>query len=260
MQRSLLFVPAKEKMLQKISILSSDGYIIDLEDSINEDEKEKALDVLCAFLKNYDKIPNVYIRLNKGRYYSEAKKLHCFNVGFMLPKFEYIKDYNDLESLWNQHSVIALIETPLGIVNLHETAMCSWIDALAFGAEDYTAKMNMQNNDELLLSTKSLLVTYAKAYSKKIFDTPSFKISNQEDFEKEVTLSVSLGFDGKLLINPKQIEFVNKSFGEVDLEHLSYVVSEYDKRGTAVAVIDGKIYEKMHINRYRRIINEHKTI
>jgi citrate lyase subunit beta/citryl-CoA lyase len=260
MLRSLLFVPAKDKMLQKISVFSSDGYIIDLEDSINEDEKEKALEVLCSFLTKHNIIPNIYVRLNKERYYTEAMTLHCFNIGFMLPKFEDIKNYNDLEFLWSQHSVIALIETPLGIVNLQETAKCSWIDALAFGAEDYTAKMNMQNNDELLLSTKSLLVTYAKAYSKKSFDTPSFKISNQEEFEKEVTLSVSLGFDGKLLINPKQIDFVNKTFGEVDIEHLTYVVSEYDKRGTAVAVINGKIYEKMHINRYRRIINEHKTI
>ena len=72
MLRSLLFVPAKDKMLQKISVFSSDGYIIDLEDSINEDEKEKALEVLCSFLTKHNIIPNIYVRLNKERYYTYA--------------------------------------------------------------------------------------------------------------------------------------------------------------------------------------------
>lgn len=258
MVKSLLFVPAKEKMLNKILELNSDGYIIDLEDSIMEEEKGSALNTLFNFLSTHLSIPNIYVRLNKNNFTVEAKVLNTFNIGFMLPKFEKTKEYAKLDNIWKQHFVIALVETPLGVINASEIVQCPWIDALAFGAEDYTANMNMMNKDDILLPVKSTLVNYAKAYNKLIYDTPSFNISEQNAFEKDVLNSVSLGFDGKLLINPKQIQFVNKTFGEIDLEHLVYIISEYEKRGEAVVIIDGKVYEKMHINRYRRIIKEHK--
>lgn len=255
MLRSLLFVPAKEKMLKKISSLSSDGYIIDLEDSIREEEKDYALRTLCEFLATSNQL-NVYIRLNKERVESEAIALNMYNVGFMLPKFESIDDYQSLAGVLGQHEIIALIETPKGIVNISSIASTQWVDALAFGAEDYTASMNMENDDELLLFPKSTLVTYAKTFSKKVFDTPSFSINDQEKFEKEVRTSVSLGFDGKLLINPRHIEFINSSFGKADFEYVKYIVSEYERKGEAVVVIEGKIYEKMHINHYRKILKE----
>ena len=263
MIRSLLFVPAKENKLNKIPSLSSDGYIIDLEDSIIDSEKEEALKVLCSFLTAHQNIPNLFVRLNKDRFKKEAIVLDQFRVGFMLPKFEIVEDYSELKHIWNLHCTIALVETPMGIINIRDIVQCPWITSLAFGAEDYTASMNMQNQNDLLLPIKSSLVTYAKAYNKIIYDTPSFNINNQDAFEKDVSESVSLGFNGKLLIHPKQIEFVNKTFGEIDLDYLAYIISEYEKKNNAVSIIDGKIYEKMHIDRYRRIIsenNEHKNI
>jgi citrate lyase subunit beta/citryl-CoA lyase len=230
-----------------------------LEDSIIEEEKDDALNCLCDFLHGNKTNNTLFVRLNKERYSMEAKTLSKFNVGFMLPKFESPDYYGQLVDIWNQHNIIALVETPRGVVNILEIANCVWVDAIAFGAEDFTASMNMQNNDAYLQSIKTTLVTYAKAFNKQIFDTPSFKISEQDDFEKEVENSVSLGFDGKLLINPKQIECVNKHFSEVDLDYLAYLVSEYDRRGEAVTIIDNKVYEKMHINRFRRIIKEHNS-
>lgn len=256
MLRSLLFVPAKEKMMSKITALNADGFIIDLEDSINEEEKSDALKLLCSYLHEHPECSNIYVRLNKTRFEEEAIALNSFNIGFMLPKFETSEDYSRIEGIWNQHKLIALVETPIGVINIQQIAQCPWVDAIAFGAEDYTASVNMLNDDALLLPVKSSLIVSAKAYGKKIFDTPSFKINDQEAFEKEVSNSVSLGFDGKLLINPKHIEFVNKSFADADLDHLAYIVAEYEKSGEAVAVIDGKVYEKMHINRFKRIIKE----
>lgn len=259
MNRSLLFVPVKERLLNKIPTLSSDGYILDLEDSINESDKDSALEELCKFLNTYKGVNNIVVRLNKDRCSTEVLALDKYDVGFMLPKFEQNEDYLSLERIWNKHTIIALIETPLGIVNIKDIAQCKWVDALAFGAEDYTASMNMQNADELLIPTKSLIVAHAKGFGKTVYDTPSFQLTDQDAFEREVRTSVALGFDGKLLINPKQIDFVNNSFGEANLEHLKYIVSEYERLGEAVAVIDGKVYEKMHINRFRRVIKEYKT-
>lgn len=259
MLRSLLFIPAREKMLKKLEVLHSDGYIIDLEDSVRDEEKEVALNATGLFLSEHKDIPHIFVRLNKDNYIIEAKTLDQFNIGFMLPKFEKPEDYRGLEDIWERHSLIALVESPLGIVKIHDIVQCSWVDALAFGAEDFTASTNMTNKDDILLPIKTTIVIHAKAYKKKIYDTPSFSISDQSEFEKEVSHSASLGFDGKLLIHPKQIETVNKYFSEKDIDSLSYLVAEYEKRGEAVTVIDGKIYEKMHIDRFRRIIKEHNN-
>lgn len=256
MLRSLLFVPAKEKMMSKIPALNADGFIIDLEDSINEEEKTDALKLLCSYLSEHPEWSNIYVRLNKTHFEEEAIALNGFNVGFMLPKFETPEEYSCIDGIWNQHKLIALVETPMGIINIQQIAQCPWVNAIAFGAEDYTANVNMLNDDALLLPIKSSLIVCAKAYGKQIFDTPSFKINDQDAFEREVSTSVSLGFDGKLLINPKHIEYVNKCFADADLDRLAYIIAEYEKNGDAVVVIDGKVYEKMHINRLKKIIKE----
>lgn len=254
--RSLLFIPAKEKTLSKLGQFGSDQYIVDLEDSISEMDKERALQETVRVLKNTN-IQQVYVRLNKPRYQEEASQLASIEgLGFMLPKFEQVIEYQDLSDIWSKHPVIALIETPKGIINIDEIAKCSWIDSIAFGAEDYTATVNMENSYMKLLYQKSVLITYAKAYKKKVYDTPSFQLNNIDKMTEEIKDSVSLGFDGKLAIHPKQIEIINSSFSAYDIDYLKKVVNAYEQQEEAILVYDGKPYEKMHIARFKRIIKE----
>lgn len=254
--KSLLFVPAKEKMMNKISSLSSDGYIIDLEDSINEGEKAEALELLCSLLSEHSEWSDIFIRLNKTHFEEEAIALNGFNVGFMLPKFESPEEYARIDRVWSKHKLIALVETPMGVINIQQIAQCSWVDAIAFGAEDYTASVNMLNDDIMLLPIKSTLIAHAKAYNKKVYDTPSFKLNNEAEFEQEVKNAMNLGFDGKLAISPKHIQFINETFNSNDLNYIKSVIERYQADGNAVVVIDGKVYEKMHINRLKKIIKE----
>lgn len=256
MLRSLLFVPAKEKMMSKIPALTADGFIIDLEDSINEEEKSDALNLLCSYLREHPEWTDIYVRFNKTRFEEEANALNGFNVGFMLPKFESPEEYASIDGIWSQHKIIALVETPRGVINIQQIAQCSWVDAIAFGAEDYTASVNMLNDDAMLLPVKSTLVVYTKAYNKKVFDTPSFKLNDEVGFENEVRNAMNLGFDGKLAISPKHIQYINETFNSSDLDYIKSVVARYEDDGNAVVVIDGKVYEKMHINRLKKIIKE----
>lgn len=259
MLRSFLFVPAKENMLNKVGKLGADAYIIDLEDSIENSKKEEALILVESFLKEYDYENQVFVRLNNERVSIEAPKLHRFNqIGFMLPKFETIKQYNELSAIWQEHKVIALVETPLGIVNIHDTASCKWVDMLAFGAEDYTSATNMENSSELIMFQKGCLLTYAKAYGKYTLDTPSFIIDSEEIFEADVRLSVRMGFDGKLAISPKHVQCINESFLHLHIEEMREIISQYEDAGKAVQVIKGKVYEKMHINLLKRLIDKEK--
>ena len=253
--RSLLFVPVKEKLLKKVGLLGADAYILDLEDSIVEEEKEDALRLLKDFLNVVHMNNNIIIRLNKSRFHDELNELREFDVSFMLPKFETIVEYSDL-LLGKKY--IALVETPKGLINSKEIASCEYIDSIAFGAEDFTASIGMDNDISLLQFQKSMLVTYAKAYGKKIYDTPSFKLDDLDAFEKEVENARALGFDGKMAINPKQLECINKKFSITDNEYIEYIIATYEKCGEAVQVIDGNIYEKMHINHLKKILKENK--
>ena len=256
-RRSLLFVPAKDKTLAKIPSLDADAYIIDLEDSIPEEEKEEALDRIILFLDGLSATSNIIVRINSNYAERELSKLCKFSgIGFMLPKYEKNNPYDKLAEQLRGHFTIALIESPKAIVELQDICGVEYIDALAFGAEDYTAKVNMENSIDYLFFQKSMLVTYAKAFNLQVFDTPSFKLDDETEFEREVKNAVGIGFDGKMAITPKHIHFINHAFNSNDLEYMESVISRYEDNGNAVVVIDGKVYERMHINRFKKIIKE----
>ena len=101
-------------------------------------------------------------------------------MSFILPKFEDPNEYTDLPA---DKEYYALIETPKGLVNIKRIASCDYVSALAFGAENLTASIGMDNDICILKYQKSRLVTYAKAYGKKVYDTPSFKLNDVDAFE-----------------------------------------------------------------------------
>ena len=254
--KSLLFVPANEKMLSKIESINSDAFIIDLEDSIKKEDKIQALELVKCWLNDRQLPKNVFVRLNSDNYILEANELNGYNVGFMLPKFEDIKYYSTLANVWKNHRVIALIETPMGIINSDVICSCDWIFAVAFGAEDYTAIMNMKNSNELLVYQKGLLVNNAKGNNKIVFDTPSFNITDVEKLKEDIQYSIDLGFDGKLAINPKQITLINEMFSPHDIEYMKKIISIYEESGEAVLCYNNTVYEKMHIERMKRVVKE----
>lgn len=255
--RSLLFVPAKENMLRKISELHAGAYIIDLEDSIKEDGKDEALDILCNFLETHKENRNIYIRVNNNRLSRELERIREYsNAGIMFPKFEEPQKYYEYERYLLNRRVIALVETPLGIINASQIASCPWIEALAFGAEDYTTAMGMKNDLQLLMYAKGALLVAAKANKKNVYDTPSLQISDMSILETEVQNAVDMGFDGKLAIHPKQIEVIHKRFNYIDNKKINEIINEYDNAGSAVVVIEGKVYERMHIEQLKKNIRD----
>lgn len=256
---SLLFVPAKLKMMKKIGSLHADGYIIDLEDSIEPQNKKAALMELLNELSGIlIHAKNIIIRLNKDNYIDEMSKLSCYNVDFMLPKYEEFMEYEEIAKFCNNHKFYALIETPLGMVNLKDTAASQYIYGLAFGAEDFTACVGMKNDTSSLTYQKGMMVTYAKAYRKVVYDTPSFQLYDYDQFKLEVDNAFDLGFDGKMAISPKHISYINDTFSGVNLEAVQEIIDTYEKAQSAVLVFNGKVYEKMHIEHMKKIIKERR--
>ena len=255
--KSLMFVPSKPKMLGKIVLSEADACIIDLEDSINEADKAQALEDACAFLSEApDK--KIFIRVAGNLLDEEFVRLKDYSfAGYMIPKFENPDDYEKYKPLLSGREIIALVETPKGIVNLKEIAGSTIVDMIAFGAEDFTSAIGMKNCAESLAYARSAIVTYGKAFGKEVFDTPSFIIDDMEALEKEIQIAVDFGFDGKLSIHPKQISKINELFRYYDFDTMKEIVARYKAAGEAVLRIDDKVYEKMHISHFERILKEH---
>lgn len=255
--RSLMFVPSKSKMLAKIPASDADVFIIDLEDSINEACKQQALEDACEFLPRISE-KNVYIRVDVNHLDEEFKKLSGLSFsGYMIPKFERPDDFAKYMDYFEQKDVIALVETPIGIVNIEKIASCSFVSVIAFGAEDFTSSIGMKNFAEGLNYARSTIVTYGRAFGKKVIDTPSFIIDDIEALDKEIQIAVDMGFDGKLAIHPKQVGRINELFQCFNLDSIKSIVEQYDASGEAVLKVGNKVYEKMHIAHFKRILKEH---
>lgn len=252
--RSLLFVPAEDRRLAKIGKTNADAYIIDLEDSIPQENKEEALNRTVDFLRTCD-VDNLFVRINRAGYETELNALDQYKVGFMLPKIEHESDYGEAEGILKRHKVIALIESAVGVMNSNAIASIPWVKALAFGAEDFTVVTNFSNDTESLSVPKSLISLAAKANQKKVYDTPCFHIRDVEVINSELKQAVKLGYDGKLAIHPRQIDSINEAFLPLNPENARQVIKAYESSGKAVCEVDGRVYEKLHLDRLKRILS-----
>lgn len=249
---SILFVPAEDRRLEKIGATEADAYIIDLEDSIDGDGKDAALERTAAFLQTHG-ADGIFVRINKDRREREINALGKFGTGFVLPKFDGADDYADAACAFDGRPVVALIESPKALMNAAEISALPWVTALALGAEDLTAAAGMKNTYENLALPKTLLALSAKANGKPVYDTPCFRLGDSRILEAECAQAADLGFDGKLAIHPKQLPAINAAFRVKDRERLTRIVEIYRSSGKAVCEIDGVVYEKLHID---RIISE----
>lgn len=257
--KNLLFVPATVERLKKVKEINNDVFIFDLEDSILVSDKEEALIRLKKFLETNDKKETKWIaRVNLENIYREIDYLKENVDGFLIPKVENTELIKKIRKENPNKIILALIETPMGIINLKNIASDSSIDALVFGAEDFTSSINMENLEENLNYIKVKILLYGKAYNKKVFDTPSFEIKNLDKLERDIKKSKSLGFDGKLLIHPKQIEIMNKIY-KYDYNKIKTIIRKFEESNQGVLCFEDKVYEITHIKQLKKILQGEKN-
>jgi citrate lyase subunit beta/citryl-CoA lyase len=267
-------------MLQNIPVFEADGVLIDLEDAVPLAEKDSARLLTRNFLRFYqDRNKEMFVRINGlDTPYAQddlGEILPALPDGIRLPKADNPEMVERLDTLLTEQEeklgldighfkMILSIENAQGVINCIQTARSSSrIVALAFGAEDYTASMEIHRtkSGEELLMARTRVVWAAKSTGVQAIDSVFSDVNDMEGLRDETVRVKSLGFTGKSLINPRQIEVVHDVFRPTDEEIRNALeVMEAIKRaramGTGVISLRGKMVDAPVVTRAVRTLRE----
>lgn len=274
-----MFVPGNNPgMMQDAFIYSPDSIMLDLEDSVTMAEKDAARLLVHNALKTIDYgNTEMVVRINPlntayGKKDVEAVVKAGVHV-IRMPKTETAEEVREVEreiervekeiGCLGRTKIMAAIESTLGIVNAYEIAVASErMMGIALGAEDYCANLKTQRSPEgtELLFARQQIVVAARAAGIDALDTVYSNLNDMETFRKEVELIKQLGFDGKSIINPRQIEIVNEVFAPTEkaIEKAKTIIAaikEAEKRGSGVIAVNGKMVDRPVVIRAQRTID-----
>ncbi len=279
LRRSLLYVPGNMPgMLQNIPVFEADGVMIDLEDAVPLQEKDAARALTRNFLRSYrQRNKEMFVRINPldtpYGYEDLREVLPALPDGIRLPKAENPELVEKLDTLLTEQEerlqlkighfkIIPSIESAQGVLNCVETARASSrIVALAFGAEDYTASMEIDRtkSGEELFSARTQVVWAAKAAGVQAIDTIFSDVNDMEALRAETTLIKRLGFTGKSLVNPRQIEVIHEVFRPTPEEiqnalDVMDAIKRAREMGTGVISLRGRMVDAPVVTRAARTL------
>lgn len=227
--RSWLFTPATGgERLTKAFHSAADAVIVDLEDAVALSEKDAARSAAATCLTGRDwKRPAVFLRINEqGSPWYQADletAVRCGYDGVMLPKSNEAANIQRAEEVLrslgtapDRFELLPLIETAAGVVHAGEIAACgAFVRRLAFGSIDFLLDLGGRSTGggEELLYARSRLALASRAAGKEgpvdaVF--PDFR--DDEGLRRDALLARALGFQGKLVIHPRQIPIANEAF------------------------------------------------
>lgn len=274
-----MFVPGNNPgMMADAHIYGPDSIMLDLEDSVTLAEKDAARLLVYHALQSVDYgNTEMVVRINPlntpfGRKDIEAVVRAGVHV-IRMPKTETADEVREVEAeiirveqllgCVGRTQIMAAIESALGVVNAYDIATASTrMMGIALGAEDYCANLKTQrtpSGNELQLARQTIVVA-ARAAGIDALDTVYSNLNDMDTFRAEVEYIKSLGFDGKSIINPRQIEVVNEVFApkEKDIAKARTIlaaIKEAEARGSGVVSVNGKMVDKPVVIRAQRTID-----
>jgi citrate lyase subunit beta/citryl-CoA lyase len=274
LRRSLLFVPGSNpRALEKARALPVDGLIFDLEDAVAPMAKEEARTAVMAALAagGYGG-RELVLRVNAlDTPWGHADLAAAATMpidAVLLPKVENADRLRLAAALLDalgappERAVWCMLETPLGILDARPIAAASpRLAALVVGSSDLTKDLHATHTrDRLpLLTALQLALLAARAYGIAALDGVHLDLSDHEGFALACRQGRELGFDGKTLIHPKQIEAANTAFAPSAEEvawsrRIIAAYAEAERSGKGVVLVDGKLIENLHIDNARRMV------
>jgi citrate lyase beta subunit len=266
-RRALLYMPGDDwKKITKALTLGVDCICMDMEDGTAANRKADARITIARALRELDFGPSEKLaRINGVGSGLEAEDLAAVLPhrpdAIVLPKAETPEqvawvsekiEAAELKHGWPVNSIrmILVVESAKGILNLKELANHPRLDALIFGAEDFCASLGATRTPEALevLYARSALVTTAAAFGLQAIDLVTVDFRNPERAHREALFGAQLGYSGKQIIHPAQVEPVQSAFTPNDaaIAHAQEVVETFEEnqaRGAGAYELDGKMID-----------------
>lgn len=269
--RSYLYVPGdRPDRLARAFTRGAEALIVDLEDAVPADAKERALLDVLGWL---DTVPAaaepIWVRVNSGnRREEEVLRLaaHPRVHGLCLPKTESATEVADVDRLLQrtgrQIGIAPLIESAVGIVNVHAIALAPGVRLLHLGEVDLAADLGLTPGPagEELLLVRSLIVVASRAARLGAPPAPvSTQVDDPEAFRSSTRSLAALGFVGRACIHPRQVAVVNELFraDPADRAWAQAVLEAADSaEHGAFRAGDGSMVDEAVLRRARRILGD----
>lgn len=270
--RSVLYIPAsKARALEKARELSADAIIFDLEDAVAPEEKVRARDVLAEALQSDFGARARIVRVNGlGTEWVDGDLVafgaHPGVDAVLLPK---VNSAADLDAVAGrvQAPLWAMLETAKGCLNAGAIAAHPRLEGMVMGTNDLAKELGARHRiDRLpLMAGLGACVLAARAESKVIVDGVYNAFKDEGGLRAECEQGRDMGFDGKTLIHPAQLEVANEVFApsEQEVELARRQMAAYADalvRGEGVAVVDGRIVENLHVVTAKALIRKAEAI
>ena len=271
MLRSLLFVPANvERFVRKAPETGADAVVLDLEDSVPESAKTDARAKLGWAAEEIRSRSGqlLAVRVNSiGTPHFREDLRAAAEAGIevvILPKCDGPEDVFRMREVASEvgatFRVIALIESPRGVLAAQNIASEEGVIGLAFGKFDFALSMGALPSSNLnVLVPRSLVAIAAKAHGLVAVDTPYAALNDLEGLRAEALEAKALGYDGKFAVHPSQVPVINEVFSpsEEDVRWAEMVVEVLDqarKTGRASAELQGTMVDEVHYRIAKRVL------
>jgi citrate lyase subunit beta/citryl-CoA lyase len=273
-RRSVLYMPgANERALEKAKGLAADALILDLEDAVAPDAKAEARDRVCAAASSGEYgAKEVAIRVNglTTQWHADdiAAAAAAGPAAVVVPKVDSVDDVHAIErgleagGAPDHTKIWAMVETPVAMLHAEAIAAASErLTVLVMGTNDLAKELHAEHvpGRQPLLTGLGLCLLAARATGKVILDGVYNDIKDPDGFEAECLQGRQMGFDGKTLIHPSQIDPANAVWAPTpeaveDARALIATFEEAIAAGKGVVTHNGRMIENLHVENARRIL------
>ncbi len=271
-RRSVLYMPAaNDRALEKAQTIPADAIIFDLEDAVAPDAKPDARGKAVAAVES-------------GLYGNRELTIRCNGLdtqwgsddvtaaagarpsAVVIPKVDSVEYVDRVAALLDAAGatdvmIWPMIETPTAVFNVREIAAHSRVAVLVMGTNDLAKELRspLVPSRHPLVPHLATALLAAREAGKVILDGVYNDVKNAEGFEAECLQGMEMGFDGKTLIHPSQVEPANDTWAPSvdDIDYAQRVIAAFDEAvadGRGVVTVDGRMIENLHVDNARRVL------
>jgi citrate lyase subunit beta / citryl-CoA lyase len=272
-RRSVLYMPAaNDRALEKAQSIPADAIIFDLEDAVAPDAKPDARGKAVAAVRS-GLYGNRELTIRCNGLDTEWGRADVLAAGaaapsaVVIPKVDSVEYVDRVAVLLEEAGadsnvkIWPMIETPTAIFNVRSIAAHPRVAVLVMGTNDLAKELRspLVPGRHPLVAHLATALLAAREAGKVILDGVYNDVKNAEGFESECRQGMEMGFDGKTLIHPSQVEPANDMWAPSaeDIDHARRVIAAFDEAvaaGKGVVTVDGRMIENLHVDNARRVL------